>query len=154
MPSMVSSCHALQAGRLEATRCSAPVRACRSCPVPSGSGQWRVQATVSFDSAVVAVHAMAEYAVNALLELASQKPERHHKMGDRARDLKADGRLQGDYKKILDQLESYRLAAQYLGYGRTPSVHYNATNIEECLSSVDELVGEVAAVLVASGKLE
>jgi HEPN domain-containing protein len=106
------------------------------------------------DSAVVAVHAMAEYAVNALLELAGQKPERHHKMGDRARDLKADGRLQGDYKKILGQLESYRLAAQYLGYGRSPSVHYNATNIDECVSAVDQLVGEVAAALRASGKLE
>lgn len=106
------------------------------------------------DSAVVAVHAMAEYAINALLELAGLKTERHHKTGDRARDLKAGGRLQGDYKKILDQLESYRLAAQYLGYGRTPSVHYNATNIEECLSAVDQLVGEVAAALRVSGRLE
>jgi HEPN domain-containing protein len=123
--------------------------------------QFRMEATDGeakpqhlLDSAVVAVHAMAEYAVNAQLELASQKPERRHKTGDRARDLKADGRLQGDYKKILDQLESYRLAAQYLGYGRAPSVHYNATNIEECFSAVDQLVGEVAAALRASGKLE
>jgi HEPN domain-containing protein len=106
------------------------------------------------DSAVVAVHAMAEYAVNALLELADQKPERHHKMGDRARDLKAEGRLQEDYKKILDQLETYRLAAQYLGYGRKPSVHYNATNVEECLAVVDRLVAEVAAALRSAGKLE
>jgi HEPN domain-containing protein len=106
------------------------------------------------DSAVVAIHASAEYAVNALLELAGQKPERHHKMGDRARDLRADGRLQGDYKKPLDQLESYRLAAQYLGYGRTPSVHYNATNVEECLSAVDKLVVEVEAALRSAGKLQ
>ena len=122
-------------------------------------GQFRVQAakyesTYLLDSAVGAVHAMAEYAINALLELAGQKPERHHKMGDRARDLKADGRLRGDYTKILDQLERYRLAAQYLGYGRKPSVHYNATNIEECLSAVDDLVVEVAEALRAAGKLE
>ena len=112
------------------------------------------QVLTSLDSAVVAIHAMAEYAVNALLELAGQKTERHHKTGDRARELKAGGQLQGDYKKILDQLENYRLAAQYLGYGRIPSVHYNATNIEECLFAVDQLVGEVAAALRVSGKLE
>ena len=105
------------------------------------------------DSAVMGIHPMAEYAVNVLLELAGQDPERRHKTGDRARELKALGRLRGDYGKVLDQLQNYWLAAHYLGYGRTPSTHYNASNIETCLSAVDELVTEVAAALRTLEKL-
>ena len=103
------------------------------------------------DSAVISIHAIAEYAVNVLLELAGLAPERKHRTGERARDLKAMGRLKGDYKPILDQLQDYRVAAQYLGYGRKPSVHYNATNVETCLVEIDRLVEETVAALHAEG---
>jgi cytochrome P450 len=105
------------------------------------------------DSAILSLHAMAEYAVNVVLELAGNPPERRHRTGDRARELRLTGRLRGDYQQILDQLQTYRLAAQYLGYGRRPSVHYNATNVETCLSQIDQLVEETAAALRASGQV-
>ncbi len=105
------------------------------------------------DSAIVGLHAMAEYAINALLELAGNPPERRHRTGDRARELRLMGHLRGDYQQILAQLEAYRLAAQYLGYGRKPSVYYNATNVETCLHRIDELVEETSAALRASGQV-
>ena len=103
------------------------------------------------DQAILGIHAVAEYAINILLELANLAPERHHRTGDRARDLQAVGRLKNDYKPILDQLQNYRLAAQYKSYGQKPSVHYNAANVATCLAQIDALVAETNDALQKKG---
>jgi hypothetical protein len=106
------------------------------------------------DDAVNCIHAMAEYAVNANLELRGQPAETMHQLDKRARELLAVGQLKKDYAVILEQLGRYRKFAQYAGYGRSGSTHYNATNVESCLTAIDDLVAETDASLRAAGKIE
>jgi hypothetical protein len=105
------------------------------------------------DDAVNALHAVAEYAVNANLELRGQKPETGHRAGQRSEELHALRHLAKNYRDGLEQLEKYRKFAQYGGYGRSGSIHYNATNVEDCMSVVVELFGETDAALRIAGKV-
>ena len=105
------------------------------------------------DDAINAIHAVAEYAVNVHLELRGQLPETTNDTGTRVKELRTLGYLAGDYTDVLEQLERYRKFAQYAGYGRSGSTHYNATNVETCLAAVDGLVEETKAALQTAGKL-
>jgi hypothetical protein len=64
------------------------------------------------------------------------------------------GHLKGDYHDVLAQLGNFRKFAQYGGYGRSGSTHYNATNVATCLSTVDQLVAETKTALTVAGKVE
>lgn len=97
---------------------------------------------------------MHGYAINALLELAGMKQERQHKQADRADELRVAGWLVKDYKQRLDNLQSYRLKADYASYSSAPSVHYSTKNVEDCLAAMSELRDEVVAHLRGKGKLE
>lgn len=105
------------------------------------------------EDAIRELHAVAEYAINVQLELAGLKPERRHAMDKRAADLVALGKLNGGYSERLRQLEEYRKKAEYLGYVTNRSVHFSATNVEDCLVSIDELIAETKAALRAANKL-
>jgi hypothetical protein len=105
------------------------------------------------DEAINALHAVAEYAVNASLELHGQTAETGHRAGQRAQELHALGHLKKDYRDVLEQLEKYRKFAQYAGYGRSGSTHYNATNVEDCLLVVVELFEETDIALRVAGKV-
>jgi hypothetical protein len=104
------------------------------------------------DAAVISIRDVGEYAVNVHLELRNLPPERHHRTSERARELQVLGHLRGVYDQVLDQLESFRQVAQYAGYVRRRSTHYSASNIETCLSTVDQLVAETVVALRAAGK--
>lgn len=73
------------------------------------------------DDAVLNAWRFAEYAINVLLELAGQKQERKHKHAERLDELRATGWLKSDYSKRLENLNLYRLKADYAGYSSAPS---------------------------------
>lgn len=106
------------------------------------------------DDAVLNTWRFAEYAINTLLELATMKQERQHKQADRAEELRAAGWLSKDYKQRLDNLQSYRLKADYASYSSAPSVHYSTRNVADCLTAMSELRDEVVTHLRDKGKLE
>src|SRR5688572_7748302 len=81
------------------------------------------------DYAVISIWTVAGYAINVLLEIDGRKPEQRHQTNERASELRALGKLQGDYEKILAQLESYRLTAEHSGYSKHASVHYSRKNV-------------------------
>jgi len=106
------------------------------------------------DDAVLNAWRFAEYAINVLLELAAFKQERHHQQAERAEELKAAGWLEQDYKKRIDNLQSYRLKADYAGYSAARSVHYSTKDIENCLVAMAALKDEVVGHLRAAGKIQ
>ncbi len=105
------------------------------------------------DDAVLYAWRFAEYAVNVVLELASEKQERSHKHAERVEDLRAKGWLKGDYSKRLENLRLHRLKADYAGYSSAPSVHYSPADFENCLTAMDELMAEVLEHLRREKKL-
>lgn len=105
------------------------------------------------DDAVLYAWRFGEYAINVLLELAGLKQERQHKHAERIDELHGKGWLVGDYKKRIENLNTYRLKADYAGYSSVPSVHYSPADVENCLSAMDALRDEVTALLQREGKL-
>lgn len=105
------------------------------------------------DDAVLNAWRFGEYAINVLLELAEFKEERQHKQGDRAEELRAAGWLEQDYRKRLENLQSYRLKADYASYSSARSVHYSTQDVENCLAAMTALEQETTEHLRRKGKL-
>ena len=108
---------------------------------------------IHLDEAVWHIWRFGEYAVNALLELAGERTDRGHDLGNSIEILKAQGWVSRDYKKILNQLERYRKKADYGSYSRSRSVHYNAGNIQQALDTLLQLQQETQQKLTEHGKL-
>ena len=113
----------------------------------------RDQAEEHLNLAVWHLWRFAEYAINAVLELRGEKPERHHLIAARVKALESRAVFQNSYHAMLDKLERYRLKADYGSYSSQPSVHYNATNVEDCLRDLRSLRGEVEGLLRQAGQL-
>ena len=90
----------------------------------------------SLDKAIWNIWRMAEYAVNAGLELANDRTDRGHKLNVSAGKLKADGIPNRDYSKILDQL---RAIARKLNMGAMRVRHRSISTRKtwpDCLEQV------------------
>lgn len=105
------------------------------------------------DFAVYTIWRFAEYAINVSLEMAGKKADQHHQHAARAEELKASGYLEGEYGKVLEQLNRYRKRAAYAGYSSEPSVHYTPRNVQDCLDAMRALQQEVERTLRDRGKL-
>src|SRR5206468_24750 len=106
------------------------------------------------DDAILNAWRFGEYAINVLLELANAKSERKHLHAARVDELRQKGLLKGDYEQRLENLNSYRLKADYAGYSSARSVHYAPHDVENCLDAMDGLKDEVLEHLRAGGKLQ
>ena len=107
----------------------------------------------ALDGAIWNAWRMAEYAVNAGLELLANRTDRGHQLDKSVDELLKKKLLSRSYSKILIQLERYRKKVEYGSYSREPSVHFNAKNVQDCLNEVQALSDEIAAHLERMGRL-
>lgn len=105
------------------------------------------------DQALRHLWRFSEYTMNALLEAEGERPDRGHATDQSAKNLHELAVLKKDYSKRLEQIEKYRRKADYIDYARERSVHFNASNLEDCLSTLRELEAEAEAHLEAKGFL-
>lgn len=105
------------------------------------------KSSILLDEAIWLCWSFGEFAVNVCAELNGHQPSQDHSQSAQARMLKDAGLLSGDYEGVLEQLERFRKKASHISYVKERSTHYNATNVENCLTQMEALRGEVEALL-------
>lgn len=95
----------------------------------------------------------AEYALNAGLELIDKRSDRGHNLGHTAEILYRENLLSADHSKLLEQLELYRQKVEYGSFARKKSVHFNASNVNDCLVCIQQIQEDLEVHLRRRGKL-